>query len=253
METISPFSFEACCAPMVGDMAKVLSERNGETPGQQLARAQSAIRMIMGFLPRDVIETMLASHCVMFHELMVDCLHDGFRTEERTARRAELNGLIPLNKAFCGTLDHLKRSQKRPADRSREDAPGTPVAVQPAPRPVADVVRQQRAAEPAGTSQAPAPAALDPMSARQPSPVDPAPVAPVPTIYRPTAEAIDRCHGKPAARGAFHAGDPVGLAQAMGIEQPSEASLAAANTPGSPFDPGSSAPSPETASPANPK
>ena len=49
-------SFEACCTAIVGDMAKALGERSGETPGRGVARAQGAAMMIMAFLPRDVIE-----------------------------------------------------------------------------------------------------------------------------------------------------------------------------------------------------
>jgi hypothetical protein len=54
-------------------------------------------------------------------------------------------------------------------------------------------------------------------------------------------EAIAACAANPEAMVALQSGDPVGFARAMGIEHPCEAFLTAANTKGSPFDPGSSA------------
>ena len=120
MDTAAAYSFEACCATIVGDMAKALCERNGETPEQRMVRGHAVAYMIMGFLPRDVIEVILASHCVMFHELMVAGVHDTFCADEAKVRRAELHGLIALNKAFCGNLGHLRHYQKRVAEGSHE-------------------------------------------------------------------------------------------------------------------------------------
>jgi len=243
---------------IVGDMAKALSERKGETTQQQQVRTQATIYMIMGFLPRDVIETMLASHCVMFHELMLDCVRDGFCAEQDKVQRRRWSELIMLNKAFCRNLDELQEYQQRPAE-GRRDAPqnaqGAPASTDPAPRPRADVpagVREQTIA--AETLQAPAPASSSPdlMAAVQPLPAGPevtGPVVPasdeIAAIYRSTADASAARHANPEAVAALKAGDAAGFARAMGIEQPSEAFLAAAASPGSPFDPRASGPWPE--------
>ena len=250
MDIISTFSFEACCTAIVRDMAKALAERNGETPEQQFARAQAAIHMIMGFLPRDGIEAILASHCVMFHELLVDSAHDTLCAREGKARRAELHRLIALNKAFCGNLDQLRYYQKRPAEGSRE----APADTESAPASVPAAVTEQPV--PAGTTQAPAPAAPVQTVAVQSSPVAPAAPEPVVSavdqisaIYRPTAEAIAGCRANPAAAAALKAGDAAGFARAMGIEQPSAAFLEAATAAGSPFDPKASGPWPANVSP----
>jgi hypothetical protein len=212
----------ATCSEIVGDMAKALAERHGEPPEQKFARIQAAVHMIMGFHPRDVIETMLASHCVMFHELMLEGVRDRFRAHERKEIRAETLGVLALNKAFCGNLGHLKGYQKRSAEGSHEGAGVTTAGAEPAPGP-ADVAVQEAAGQ-AGTPQTPAPAA-----------------------HRPTTETTAASGMSPEAAAALEAGNAVDFARAMGIEKPSEAFLAAAIAPGSPFDPGSPGPWPETA------
>jgi hypothetical protein len=259
MDPISAFGFEACCATMIGNIAKALAERNGETPEQQFARAQAAAHVIMGFLPRDVIEAMLAGHCVMFHEVMVDSAHITLCAQHGKGRRAELHDLLAVNKAFCGNLGHLQRYQKRPADGSREDSWAAPSGAGPAPQPQADEVVQEQPA-PAMTTSAATPAVKDPTVAVQPSPagtVSPEPPASAlarsASVDRPTEEATAACRGNAAAAAALKAGDAAGFARAMGIEQPSPEFLAAANASGSPFDPGSSGPWPESTGADKPK
>ena len=56
MDTQPAFGFKELFAHVIGDMAKAICERNGETQQQQFLRSQAAAHMIMGFLPRDVIE-----------------------------------------------------------------------------------------------------------------------------------------------------------------------------------------------------
>lgn len=222
-------NFEACCTTIIGDMAKALCERNGETPEQRIVRGQAVIHMIMGFLPRDVIEVTLASHCVMFHELMVAGVHDAFCAEEAKVRRAELHGLIAMNKAFCGNLGHLARYQKRVAEGSHE-APA-----------------ESQAASGAGTvagRAAGAESAQDPGRAEaEPVPSDPGKSS---ATCRPTDEAIAAGRDN-AAAAAIRSGDPVGFARAMGIGRPSADFLAAARAPGSPFDLEAPGPWPEDA------
>jgi hypothetical protein len=70
MDTVPAFASDDLFRYALGDMAKAVSERSGENEVQQFARCQAAAHMIMGFLPRDVIEVMLAGHCVMLHEVM---------------------------------------------------------------------------------------------------------------------------------------------------------------------------------------
>jgi hypothetical protein len=247
MDTISAFGFEACCTAIVGDMAKALSERNGETPEQQFARAQAAVHLILGFLPRDVTEALLASHCVMFHELMVGGVHDTLCAQEGKARRAELHGLMAMNKAFCGNLDHLRHYQKRPAEGSREAPAGTEPTLPPVPAAVEEPTVPV-AAQAAASDVPEQMVAMPSSSADQTGPESmPSALGKFAAVYRPAAAAIAASRGNPAAAAALKAGDAVGFARAMGIEQPSAAFLAAANAAGSPFDRKAAGPWPASA------
>jgi hypothetical protein len=244
MDPTPAFGFDACCTGLVGATARALAERHGETPEQQFVRAGSAVHTIMGFLPRDVTEAMLASHCVMLHELMVDSVHNALCAEEANLRRAELHTLLAMNKAFCANLVHLRHYQKRPAEGTHE----APNDVQAEP---AGSDSPAQCPEHTGTERT-----ADQMGA-QPSAVAPARVAPAPdglsAIAPRVAEAVGIRRATPAAAAALKAGDPLGFARAMGIEQPSEAFLAAANAAGSPFDPGYSGPWPVSERVATPK
>jgi hypothetical protein len=62
-------------------------------------------------------------------------------------------------------------------------------------------------------------------------------------------KAVAKCQANPEAMTALAAGDPARFARALGIAAPGEAFLEAAQSPGSPFDPQSNGPWPDTAIP----
>jgi hypothetical protein len=219
MDTISAFGFEACCKAIAGDMARALAKRNGETPEQQFVRAQAAVFMIMGFLPRDVAEALLASHCVMFHELMVIGVHDALCAQDAKARRGEVQGLLAINKAFGGNLIQLQRYQKRPPESRRET--------------VSNVATGAVQVKSAPTST-PAPAA-----AHVPPAVKPGAAAGPPAARGHSADkAVPAAGANSEAAAALRAGDGAVFALSAGSEQQGAVPVAEAGTPGSPFHPG---------------
>ena len=123
MDTQPAFGFKELLTCLIADMAKAISERNGETRQRQFTRSQAATAMILGFRPRDAIEAMLAGHCVMFHEVIVDSVRDTLRGELDTVRRGTRSNLVALNKSFAGNLGLLERYQLRPSEGSRDAVP----------------------------------------------------------------------------------------------------------------------------------
>ena len=260
MDTQPAFGFKELFAHVIGDMAKAICERNGETQQQQFLRSQAAAHMIMGFLPRDVIEAILAGHCVMFHELMVDSIRDTLRGELDTMRRATRSNIVAMDKAFGNNLTRLERYQMRPSE-GRRDAPearadgGTVVAsadrtTAPVPEapsqaapartvPVRDsapVTRQVPARASAETRDLPAQGDIETSSRAQIEDSLSVHLPDATIVYHPSPETIAACRANPEAMAALEAGDPERFARAMGIDMPSEAYLAAAASPGSPFD-----------------
>ena len=112
---------------IVGDMACALANRPGETPALGQARAAAAVRAMMAFLPRDGIEAMLASHCVLFHTLLTDSAKDGRGGEETLPFRGGQRGLLALNKAFLDNMKALRACQARPPEGQRD----SPAPTQP--------------------------------------------------------------------------------------------------------------------------
>jgi len=124
VNTQPAFGFKELLTHMVGDMAKAVSERPDETRQQHYARTQAAIHMIMSFLPRDVIEAMLAGRCVMLHEMIIDSVRDTLRGEVDTMRRATRSGIVAMDKAFGANLLRLEQYRARNAESAADAEPG---------------------------------------------------------------------------------------------------------------------------------
>jgi hypothetical protein len=241
MDTDSAFGFEDLFTSALRGMANAISERHGENEVQQFARCQVAVHMIAGFQPRDVIELMLAGHCVMLHEVMTADVHDSLSGEAATNRRS----VVALNKAFNDNLDRLERYRRRPAEGQRDAPEAAPLADAAAPpaRPTAAAApaqpnraaRRQAARAELHAAATATRTAHPPGALRNASPQAGPP--PEGTVVRPpTPEDVANCRANPEAMAALAAGDPARFARALGVDQPGEAFLAAANCPGSPFD-----------------
>ena len=254
MDSKPAFTLHDLFTFVIGDMAKAIAECDGENPERQFARSQAAAHLILGFLPRDGIEAMLAGHCVMLHAVLTANVHTTLRGDADPKRRGPRSNVSGLNKAFNETLDRLERYQQRPSEGSRAAPEATPTP-------------DEAGSPPAGLTEPPqqpgtAPAALNRAARRQAaraeiraaaassraagsarkSPVQAAPLAGwAARTGAPSPAAIAACQANPNAMAALHSGDAAGFARAMGIDHPSEAFLAAANGKGSPFDPSSNA------------
>lgn len=126
MDTQPPFGLQQLLRHIVGDMARAVSQRHDELPPRQFARAQAAAQAILAFGPRDAIEAMIAGHCMMFHELIVDSVQITLRGEVDSTRRATRSGIVAMDRAFGANLVRLERYRTRhagtPENTQRADA-----------------------------------------------------------------------------------------------------------------------------------
>jgi hypothetical protein len=253
MDQQSALTFQDLLTFVISDMAKAISERSGEAGQEHFARSRAAAHMILGFVPRDVIEAMLAGHCVMLHEVMTADAHDTLHSETDPQRRRPRSNIVGLNRAFNDTLDRLESHQQRPAVGSRDAVdvqhsaePQPTVNVQPdttaapQPKPVAQTLnraarRQAARAENRAAVTASRAAPKPGVITSQPATPRPDPLE-IAGFGSPSPEAIAACNANPEAMAALKSGDPAGFARAMGIADPCEAFLSAAKTKGSPFD-----------------
>jgi hypothetical protein len=254
MDQQPAFTFQDVFTHVIGDMAKAISERSDEAQDQQFVRSGTAVHMILGFLPRDVPEVMLAGHCVMLHEIMTANVHSTLCSDAEPRRRGADGGVVGLNKAFNETLDRLERYQQRPAEGSRDVADQQPASasddVAPMPGPPTDTpmlgptlnraarrhaARAETRTAAATSRSAAKQAVVTPQRAVQAQP--PIVAHRTPAVAAASPEAIAACNANQDAMAALNSGDPAGFARALGIAHPSEAFLAAATAKGSPFIP----------------
>jgi hypothetical protein len=115
VDTQPPFGPNDVLTHIITDMAQAVSWRRDEPESRRLVRAQAAARTIVAFQPRDAIEAMLAGHCVMFHELIVDSVQTTLRGELDSTRRATRSGIVAMDKAFGANLLRLEQYRTRQA------------------------------------------------------------------------------------------------------------------------------------------
>ena len=75
MDTQPAFDIHDVIASVVGQVADAVSQRVGKSARRQDERARATTDAIMAFEPRDAIEAIVGSHCLMFHELIVATVH----------------------------------------------------------------------------------------------------------------------------------------------------------------------------------
>lgn len=123
MDTQPTLTARDLLAHVIGDIAKAVGDRARESLHQRAARTQAAAQTIAAFQPYDVIEAMLAGHCLMFHEMIVDSVHHILGGEEDAARRSTRSSIVAMDKAFGNNLARLERYQTRRAEASPEAQP----------------------------------------------------------------------------------------------------------------------------------
>ncbi len=212
--------------------------------------------MVMGFLPRDVIEAMLAGHCVMFHAAMTACVPETLNGETDATRRGARSRVIALNRAFSGNLDRLAKYRAHPAEGNR-DAVATRAEVRPAAKPAESrpVPKAVESVEPVAPLNRAATRVARKLAARalrrtgrtlagevsvpasREIPVSPRAVVEDPVSGWFSSADLAMMHDKPAAMAALAARDPVAFVHFHGITDPGAEFLAAAAEPGSPFAP----------------
>jgi hypothetical protein len=185
---------------IVGDIAKAVSDRDGEARQQHDIRVHATTCMVMSFSPRDAIEAMIAGQCVMLHEMIVDSVHKTLRSEEDDRRPTTRAGIVAMDRAFGANLTRLDRYQTR-----RAQTPDTHPAEGLGEMDIVERVRRHQAQTP-----------------------QPAPAQPAAKATTPTPEQIAACAASPEAMAALDAADPARFARAMGVNNPSATYLAAA-------------------------
>jgi hypothetical protein len=189
---------------IVGEVALALGERPNDTAGQRDARIRQLAGTIMAFRPGDPIEAMIAGHCVMFHELIVDSVRGTVSGADTSPRQQQRNSIVAMDKAFGNNFARLTEYRAEVV----ADANESPAAAEVACAETDIAERMRRHAMPLSGDTAPAPArtpSVRPDVARQTGPEMPASdPARLGTIMNPLVEGA-----MPVASGS-RSGEPDG-------------------------------------------
>jgi hypothetical protein len=128
MDTQPTFGRNELLTHVVGGIAKAVSDRAGESRQQQLTRSQAAVHTIMEFRPGNAIEAILAGHCLMFHEMIIDSVHTTLRGEDAPARRATRANIVAMDTAFGNNLTRLEHYRHAEAVPETHDGTETEIA-----------------------------------------------------------------------------------------------------------------------------
>jgi hypothetical protein len=204
---------------VISDMGQALGVRDGESREQWFARAQRSAQTILAFQPADAVEAMIASHCVMFHEMIVDTVQTMPHGATEATCRATRNSIVAMDRAFSNNLVRLRQhragrvaaaaeppaaeafAETEIADRMRRHQPDAPAeAAAPEPADVsADGVHGH---QPNARTEAALP---EPADVARPVPVpglDQAAAVPMAGLNRQARRAILRQNGKHHGPGA---------------------------------------------------
>lgn len=133
--------FSDAVSHVAGDIAQALSHRPGEASAQMIARAEKAVQTIMAFEPCDAIEAMVAGHCVVLHELIVDSVRD-LADRDAPGRRGIISGIVAMDRAFGANVKRLERRRAAPGERASD----VPAAVSRMETEIADRLNRHRLA-----------------------------------------------------------------------------------------------------------
>lgn len=111
MDTQPTHSHQDLVAYIASETAQAVSERSGETRQHQDERTRAATQAVLAFQPGDAVEAMIASHCVMLHELIVTEVHDTLCDEHPAAQRSRQSRIVALDRAFGGNLARLRQQR----------------------------------------------------------------------------------------------------------------------------------------------
>jgi hypothetical protein len=206
-------------ARILDKAAAALAGRPGSTQQQRDARARDAAEIMREFAPRNVIEAMLAAHCVLFHQLIDDALETVANQNQVLPSNAGVPaGVIALNNAFHRNLACFQRARKiRPEEEKPPVGPEIAITADPA-----------TATAPTTTAPTEVPLAVSkPAVSTQPEARRPNSAPPTTTFalkQPPQASAGPRSEGLPPARVAASSQIAAKIAMAGGVRPASSPS-----------------------------
>jgi hypothetical protein len=193
MQPTPAFGYEQIVQEMMRGLLDTVADRPDLSPGRQNSLKQTTVCTVMAFNPRDPLEAMLASQCVVYDHLMHDGARDLLRGQAEPVKLKARPGILSAGKMVLAAMGMMLRMQQR-AEKSlafarplpeAEEKPASADAMHPAASPPDPAPQPEPiAAEPGPGPDKPAPGqsadaaneALPGIAAMQAAPMPPAAV-----------------------------------------------------------------------------
>jgi hypothetical protein len=123
-------AFERLMTEQIRGLVHTVADLPGMTEAQRAAKQQTVADSFRSFEPRDGIEIILASHCVIYDEILQSNSHGLLSTPAGADRQRGQPGILAIGKLCLNTINMLLRKQGRAtvrtAGQSKAAAPAGP-------------------------------------------------------------------------------------------------------------------------------
>ena len=128
------YGYDDLLHDIVKGIATALGDRPDESAARNSARTAMIAHMVMAYLPRDGVETMLAGLCVSYHHLVLDAMREALIGQLDTIKPRTRGSIVSIGNLLLRTMKEFRVRQHEAAARERL-APyiPAPAARQPEP------------------------------------------------------------------------------------------------------------------------
>jgi hypothetical protein len=150
------FGFEQAATELIRGVVETVADLPGLTQERRFLKQQTTIFSVLGFLPRDPLEIMLAGQCIIYDAMLRDGARDLLHDQPEEIKLRTGPGNLASGRMFLTTLRTLRDIQNRDArvvpqaSAIEPETPTVPAAAAasvaaPSPPPTPPFVREPRA------------------------------------------------------------------------------------------------------------
>ncbi len=130
------YAYDTLLHDIIKGIVTATGERPDESVSQTKARTTMIAHMVMAYLPRDAVETMLSGLCVSYHHLVLDAVRDALLGQLENMKARTRTSIVSIGALLLRTITEIRvRQRESAAVEAREQAARHPAAVEPEPPP----------------------------------------------------------------------------------------------------------------------
>lgn len=123
MHTNSGFTMMNVMGEIRRKVVEAVADRPEDTSASRFVRQAATVLTLTAFLPRDPVEAMLAGHCVVFDNLLLDSARDILHGQPIEMKLRTRNQSLAFGKQFLAQIEKFEQRQSRLTDQPAIRAP----------------------------------------------------------------------------------------------------------------------------------